>query len=557
MKKTLLLLSLLGFALTDLNSQTQCTFGNYPATYTVSPGYTNGLWFARKYTLSSTATLSGLGLNSLLSPTLVFRMALYTDNSNAPGSLVQSTPQGTMVQGLNVLPVQTQTLIPPGSYWIVAIYGNSGVGVSSQPGASSPYLYQSGNLSTLPANNSGWTSGSNYDMDFYALINAPIVSVSGPTQTCVGSAITLTASGAITYSWNTGATSATISVTPSVNTTYTVGGISIAGCPNYTTFQIVANPLPTLAATSNSVCFGMCNGSVSVTAGSGTGPYTMTLSPVAMVFSTSASAVYNNLCAGVYSAAVSDGKGCISAITTTVSSLSSPTLVVSGNSAVCQGDSTTLSVSGAATYTWNGGSHNASVSITPSISTVYYVTGTGSNGCSSTTNYSVTLNPLPNISLSLSQASICIGDASTLNVTGVSNATLVNNSATGTVFVLSPTVATAYVYTVTGASSLGCTNTATVTQYVINCINGLTETHSQKASVFAQPNPCNGKFILLSSETLNHCKVKVFDLTGRLVQEPTIVDADTAFDLTTQPAGIYILRIDSDAGLKTLKVIKQ
>jgi len=41
---------------------------------------------------------------------------------------------------------------------------------------------------------------------------------------CIGQTVTLTASGAITYSWNTGATSASTTDTPTLTTTYTVTG---------------------------------------------------------------------------------------------------------------------------------------------------------------------------------------------------------------------------------------------------------------------------------------------------------------------------------------------
>ncbi len=55
---------------------------------------------------------------------------------------------------------------------------------------------------------------------------APVVSISGDTAVCAGKQITLTAGGAITYQWNTGETTAVITVTPSANTTYQVIGFN-------------------------------------------------------------------------------------------------------------------------------------------------------------------------------------------------------------------------------------------------------------------------------------------------------------------------------------------
>ena len=58
-------------------------------------------------------------------------------------------------------------------------------------------------------------------------------SITGPDNVCLGSSITLTASGAGTggsYTWSNGATSASITVNPTTNTTYTVTVTNASGC---------------------------------------------------------------------------------------------------------------------------------------------------------------------------------------------------------------------------------------------------------------------------------------------------------------------------------------
>lgn len=60
---------------------------------------------------------------------------------------------------------------------------------------------------------------------------APSVSIAGTSVICTGQTATLVASGANTYSWNTSATSNSIAVSPTVNTTYTVTGTNTTnGC---------------------------------------------------------------------------------------------------------------------------------------------------------------------------------------------------------------------------------------------------------------------------------------------------------------------------------------
>ncbi|MBA2613571.1 MAG: T9SS type A sorting domain-containing protein [Bacteroidetes bacterium] len=104
---------------------------------------------------------------------------------------------------------------------------------------------------------------------------APNVTLAASQTTiCSGTPVTLTASGATTYTWNTTATTSSISVTPSVTTSYTVIGENTPGCPNTKTVSITVKPSPTLsvsAAPTLSLCPGM---STTLTAVSSAGNYT-------------------------------------------------------------------------------------------------------------------------------------------------------------------------------------------------------------------------------------------------------------------------------------------
>jgi hypothetical protein len=61
----------------------------------------------------------------------------------------------------------------------------------------------------------------------------PTVSASSTSSLiCAGQTVSLTASGANTYSWNTSATTSVVAVSPSVTTSYTVTGTGANGCAN-------------------------------------------------------------------------------------------------------------------------------------------------------------------------------------------------------------------------------------------------------------------------------------------------------------------------------------
>ncbi len=63
-------------------------------------------------------------------------------------------------------------------------------------------------------------------------IQPTVITSSSPTLICSGETATLTASGANSYSWNSGGTGTTFVVSPTVTTTYTVTGTDGNGCVN-------------------------------------------------------------------------------------------------------------------------------------------------------------------------------------------------------------------------------------------------------------------------------------------------------------------------------------
>ncbi|MFM7153451.1 MAG: choice-of-anchor I family protein, partial [Bacteroidota bacterium] len=109
---------------------------------------------------------------------------------------------------------------------------------------------------------------------------APTVSVSetsGATPNdgiiCSGATASLTATGGNSYLWSTGATTATISVTPAATTTYTVTVTNANNCSATATRVITVNPLPTTFAVTGGggYCIGTDPGTKVGLSGSQTG----------------------------------------------------------------------------------------------------------------------------------------------------------------------------------------------------------------------------------------------------------------------------------------------
>jgi hypothetical protein len=145
---------------------------------------------------------------------------------------------------------------------------------------------------------------------------------------------------------------------------------------------------------------------------------------------------------------------------------SSP-ITVSSSLTICVGASTTLTASGANTYSWSpatglSSSTGSSVIATPATTTTYTVIGTGEYGCTNNASVTVTIPPLLMVSPS---STICSGTFTSLIASGASSygwspAIGLSTTTEGSV-IASPTTTTIYV--VVGTDTNGCTQSKSVT----------------------------------------------------------------------------------------------
>jgi hypothetical protein len=143
-----------------------------------------------------------------------------------------------------------------------------------------------------------------------------------------------------------------------------------------------------------------------------------------------------------------------------------PFLKIAGTHAICAGTVTTLTASGAGSYTWSGSSQTtATISVTSTVSTSYTVSGT-STSCTITNSAtdSIHVNPLPTVSVSATSVRVCNGRSITLNGAGTAlSYTWSGGISNGTAF--TPTASASYI--VIGTNAINCQNTATVSVNVV------------------------------------------------------------------------------------------
>lgn len=204
---------------------------------------------------------------------------------------------------------------------------------------------------------------------------SPTVSaVAGNMQICVGQSVSLTASGANTYSWMQGGTGSVSAVSPTVSTNYTVTGTNTFNCTDTSVVLVIVNPLPTVAvlASNTLVCAGQ---SVSLTA-SGAATYSWTQGGTASV------SVINPTASAIYTLTGVSAFNCFGTGVVSVSVNPLPALVIATtNTAICVGQSVSLTATGASTYSWSSGDTGTLTVVNPTTTTIYTVTGISANGC--------------------------------------------------------------------------------------------------------------------------------------------------------------------------------
>jgi hypothetical protein len=273
------------------------------------------------------------------------------------------------------------------------------------------------------------------------VISPATVTAWSDTTICEGDSSLVTASGAISYSWDFGGgIGDSVYLAPSTTTTYTVTGTDGNGCENTDQVTITVNPIPTVVAY--------------------------------------------------------------------------------GSATICEGDTIPLGAGGALSFVWdNGAGSGLLVNVSPTATTTYTVTGT-SNGCSNTDQVTVTVNPLPSVSMdAFNPDLICNTDGMfSLPIATPSGGTYSGAGVIGSNFdpSLADTGNHVVSYTYIDTNMCSATDVSSITIQDCSEIDEL----AQSIGVKVYPNPASNEFFIevVSSIAANVEKISIFDVTGREIE---------------------------------------
>jgi len=217
------------------------------------------------------------------------------------------------------------------------------------------------------------------------------------------------------------------------------------------------------------------------------------LSPYIWTSSTS----YTYPAAGVYDATfyVLGGfwESCVDFATDQVTVNATPTISATpSNPIICEGASSTLNPLGGNTYSWDNGIGSVTSPVVfPTTTTTYTVTGTAANGCTSTAQTVVVVNPADNATFTYSSNTFCTSGGNETPTVATSGTF---SSTAGLVFVSTTTGeinvsgSTSGTYTVSYTTNGSCPSTSTQS-ITITTLPDASFTYAQAAYCSAESNP--------------------------------------------------------------------
>ena len=374
-----------------------------------------------------------------------------------------------------------------------------------------------------------------------------VVVASIDTAICLGDTLFLSATGALSYTWDNGlGAGQNQDTTIAMDTMFVVTGTGIFNCTGTDTVNVTINSLPTVLASNDTT---VCAADTVFLSATGADTYTWDNGLGAGQNQTAFTSIDT-----MYIVTGADVLGCRGLDTVQVTIIALPIVTTSNDTTICRGDTVLVSATSIETvYTWdNGLGLGQSHLVLPSSDTSYVVSVTDLNNCIGKDTILVTVDGF-NI-VSSNDIAVCLGTSTVVSVTGGAVYSWDNGLGVGESFEVSPTETTTYIVT---SDENGCiTNDTLIISMETNCF--------EVPNVFT-PNGdgTNDVWVIHGLETYPDVTVKVFNRWGDSVFES---DAgytepwDGTYNGTDSPSATYyyiiVLGDDEDGISGTINIVR-
>ncbi len=390
------------------------------------------------------------------------------------------------------------------------------------------------------------------------------------SSVCEGTTVqfTSTSTNANSLSWSFPGGSPTSSSSTSGIVTFNTFGNYVArlvatGNCNYTDTSYIpvsVRGIPDLTFSSTPEACGGANGTATVTV-SNSPSHTISWSNL------QTTATISGLTAGTYSATVTDSQCGAANGSILVESANTLDVGISPQTPeFCEGDSISLTATGAATYTWreNGVVMSTSNKYNTVATVAIYIEVVGKSGtCIDSADFQPLVYPRPTMTASANPLITDIAFGGNVDFSSAGSAGANQFSWTfgdgGTAVVPNPS----HVYSstgtfnaiVTGTSAFNCSNKDTVVIQVINT-TGVAEYDAENISLF--PNPANNQLTIKLSAGIELSNLEIINAIGQKTDVDFAPQTEFIISLTDYPAGVYLLRLQTNKGeiIRPLQIIK-
>ncbi|MES2678547.1 MAG: T9SS type A sorting domain-containing protein [Bacteroidota bacterium] len=478
---------------------------------------------------------------------ILFNVITYTISAQAP--VVSFTYSPNQCSGQNIVFTDQSTNAPTAWAWS---FPGGNPSTSSVQNPTVTYAAAGVYTVTHGASITNFT-GTPVTQTIY-VATSPTVSITyAPNFICPWETVTLTASGANTYTWSPGTfTGSTVVTSVPSWTIFTVAGTT-GSCTSTTSTLVVISISPSLSVSPQvvSVCAGAPSATLSV----------LPLPGVSYTWSTG-----NNSPSLVVSPPVNQTYTCYakgnSYCMMTVHQLTvQPNPTVTANSAtICAGSAANLCAFGASSYMWapaTGLTYTLGpcTSASPAIATTYTITGSTSV-CSGSTTVSVNVLPQPSLVAPLT-ATLCPGQSQSICINGANSYTwsLIPglNSYTVNCPVASPLMSTNYI--VTGVGNNGCTKSTTIAVSVDPCLGIHHPAAVNNSRFIIFPNPNAGNFSIQLSGENRGAEFQMYNALGEMIYACSLMSEFNNITFKTAPGIYYACIINSQNGSEIKKMV--